>query len=56
MNEEEYNDASSNPFADEHLPVGGEIVEPDEQIDEEVLEDLDAERTTDQDEEATTSS
>jgi hypothetical protein len=53
---EQYDDVSSNPLADEHLPVGGEIIEPDSQISADVLEDLNGEHTTDEDEETETGS
>lgn len=38
--DDETNDAASNPNADEHLPVAGEILEEDEHISQDVLEDL----------------
>ena len=34
-------DTSSNPLAEDHLPVAGEIIVEDDQISDEVLEDLD---------------
>lgn len=37
----EIDDTPSNPHADEHLPVAGEIVGEDHQISDEVLDDLD---------------
>lgn len=43
MDDIEYNDASSNPTSDEHLPVGTEIVEEDDQISQDVLDDLNGE-------------
>ncbi len=36
--EQEFTDVSSDPTADEHLPVAGEIVEPDDQISEDDLD------------------
>jgi len=41
--EEETNDAASNPLSEDHLPVSGEIVEEDGQVSEDVIEDLGAE-------------
>lgn len=54
MNEEQ-NNASSNPFADEHLAVGGEIIEDDHHISADVLEDVNASETNETEETTTDS-
>lgn len=43
MDDNEFDDVSSNPTADEHLPVAGEIVEDDHQISNDIIDELNGE-------------